>query len=104
MSNSPKSEKISIRKYTSSITQSGVDENNNTFNINNKNCLYDYTSPDKNPDALIRKNFSLMSSFDNENYNSFFDEIKFNYHSCKNVKLNMNIVNNQFPLINDSKQ
>ena len=45
-----------------------------------------------------------MSSFDNENNNSFFDEIKFNYHSCKNVKLNINIVNNQFPLINDSKQ
>ena len=103
--NSIKSEKKEIRKYSSSMSQSKVDENNNTYNINNKNYLYDYTSPDKNPDALIRKNFSLMSSFDNEmNYNSFFDEIKFNYHSCKNVKLNINIDNKQFPLINESKR
>ena len=103
MSNSPKSEKITIRKYTSSMSESIVYEDNNTYNINNKNYLYDYTSPDKNPDALIRKNFSLMSSFDNEmNYNSFFDEIKFNYHSCKNIKLNID--NRQFQLINESKQ
>ena len=103
MSNSPKSQKISVRKYTSSMSQSGFDENNNTFNINNKNYLYDYVSPDRNPDALIRRNFSLMSSFDNE-INSFFDEIKYNYHSCKNVKLNINLDNKQFSLIHESKQ
>ena len=105
MSNSPKSEKITIRQYTSSMSQSGGEDNNNTYNINNKNYLYDYASPDKNPDALIRRNFSLMSSFDNEmNFNSFFDEIKFNYRSCKNIKSNINIDNKQFSLINESKQ
>ena len=44
-----------------------------------------------------------MSSFDNE-INSFFDEIKYNYHSCKNVKLNINLDNKQFSLIHESKQ
>ena len=104
MSNSPKSQKISVRKYTSSMSQSGFDENNNTFNINNKNYLYDYVSPDRNPDALIRRNFSLMSSFENDtSENSFLNEIKYDYHSCKN-RIKRNKYNQEFSLISGSNQ
>ena len=106
-SNSPKSEKISIRKYTSSMSQSCYEENyNNTYNINkiNKNCLYDYISPEKNPDALIRRNFSLMSSFENDmNESSFFDGVKNDYHSCKN-KIKYSKYYKDFSLINESRQ
>jgi len=105
--NSPKSEKISIRKYTSSMSQSCYEENNNnnTYNINdNKNCLYDYVSPEKNPDALIRRNFSLLSSFENDtSENSFLNEIKYDYHSCKN-RIKHNKYNLEFSLISGSNQ
>ena len=105
--NSPKSEKISIRKYTSSMSHSCYEENNNnnTYNINdNKNCLYDFVSPDRNPDALIRRNFSLMSSFENdESENSFLDELKYDYHSCRN-RMKHNKFNEEFSLNNGSNQ
>ena len=105
MSNSSKSKKIDIRNYTSSLSQSGNEENNNnTYNINNRNLIYDYVSPDKNPDALIRTNFSLISSFENDmDNNSYFDENKNDYHSCKN-KIKPNLYYNKFSLIDDSKQ
>ena len=106
-SNSPKSEKISIRKYTSSMSQSCYEENNNTYNIKNnmnKNYLYNYVSPDKNPDALIRRNFSLMSSFENDiNENYFLDENKYDYHSYKN-KIKYSKFYKEFSLINESRQ
>ena len=103
-SNSPKTEKISLRNYTSSLSQSCREENNYTFIINNnKNCLYDYVSPDRNPDALIRRNFSLKSSFENTiNENSSFDEIKYDYHSCKN-RIKHNKYNNEFSLFSQSR-
>ena len=103
---SPKSDQISIRKYTSSMSQSyNEEENNNTYIINNKkNCLYDYISPDRNPDALIRRNFSLMSPFENKsNSNSIFEDIKNGYHSCKN-KIKHIKYNQEFSLINESMQ
>ena len=104
--NNSKSDKISIRKFTSSMNQSYYQENNknNTFIINNKkNSIYDYISPDRNPEALIRRNFSLMSPFENySNSNSVFDEIKIGYHSCKNRIKNSNY-NKEFSLISESE-
>ena len=86
------------------MSQSCREENNYTFIINNnKNCLYDYVSPDRNPDALIRRNFSLKSSFENTiNENSSFDEIKYDYHSCKN-RIKHNKYNNEFSLFSQSR-
>ena len=104
--NNSKSDKISIRKLNSSMNQSYYQENNknNTFIINNKkNSIYDYISPDRNPEALIRRNFSLMSPFENySNSNSVFDEIKNSYHSCKNRIKNSNY-NKEFSLISESE-
>ena len=103
INNSINSENKNIRKYTSSISQSVNDNNNNTYNINNRNCLYDFVSPNKNPEAIIRRNFSLISSFDNDmNINSFLEDDKCEYHSCKNRK-NYYKYDKEFSLISESR-
>ena len=43
---------------------------NGKENENNENDFYDFVTPEKNPEAIIRRNFSLVSSFYNENTNS----------------------------------
>ena len=46
--------------------------NNNNNHENNDNDIYDYVTPEKNPEAIIRRNFSLISSFYNENNKSIY--------------------------------
>ena len=102
-SNSIKSEKLIIKNYTSSMSQTYKEDNISFIKNNHKNCLYDYASPEKNPDALIRENFSLISSFDNSIYgNSLLDEWKNDYHSYRN-KMKYNKYNKLFSLNVESR-
>ena len=56
--------------FQDQVTINTISDSYHNNNENNDNDIYDYVTPDKNPEAIIRRNFSLISSFYNENNNS----------------------------------
>ena len=78
----------------SSSNKNVIEENTDNF--------YDFVTPDKNPEATIRRNFSLNSPFyyKNSNINSKSNELNYKCHSC-NIKMNRNCIKKDFSILSN---
>ena len=80
------------------ISSSNKNVNNENENTNTDN-FYDFITPDKNPEATIRRNFSLHSPFyyKNSYFYSKSNDTSYKCHSCNqiNFKNDFSIISNQ---------
>ena len=83
------------------ISNSNENDYNNNNEYNGKD-IYDFVTPEKNPQAIIRANFSLISSFYNENNNSIFN-LNSKLIKCNSFsnKIHNIIYHKDFSLISD---